>query len=195
MAKEEMLDVLNRIGYKTGKTVSRAEAHEKGLYHKVACGTLIDPQGYIILNKRGKENDIFPGRWIPIIGGHVLAGEDSLEAIMRESYEELGVSLKKEDIYQTGVSEMIDSSSISKGNNKEIIDFMIMNCETPLEEMKLDNKEISAVKRQEYHTVVDNIIRGRSPLIHLPKEFVYKSIRAIRKYTEALEGKSGNEAA
>ena len=141
-----MLDVLNRIGYKTGKIVSRAEAHEKGLYHRVACGTLIDPQGYIILNKRGNESDIFPGRWIPIIGGHVLAGEDSLEAIMRESYEELGVSLKKEDIYQTRVTEMIDSSSISKGNNKEIIDFMIMNCETPLEEMKLDFVKLSTKK-------------------------------------------------
>jgi len=195
MAKEELLDVLNRLGYKTGKTVSRSEAHEKGLYHKVVCGTIIDPQGYIILNKRGKESDIFPGRWIPIIGGHVLAGEDSLEAIMRETYEELGISLNKEDVYETGVREMIDSSSISKGKNKEIIDFMIMNCETPLEEMKLDHKEILAVKRQEYHTVVDNIIRGRSPLVHLPKEFVYKSIRAIRKYNESLEMSRGNDAA
>ena len=190
-----MLDVLNRLGHRTGKIVSRTDAHEKGLYHRVACGTMIDPQGYIILNKRGRASDIFPGRWIPIIGGHVLSGEDSLEAIMRESYEELGVSLKKEDIYQTGVTEMIDSSSVSKGNNKEIIDFMILNCKTPLEEMKIDNNEILAVKRQEYHTVVDNIIRGRSPLIHLPNEFVYKSIRAIRKYTEALGRETGNEAA
>ena len=190
-----MLDVLNRLGYRTGKTVSRVDAHEKGLYHKVVCGTLIDKQGYIILNKRGMESDIFPGRWIPFIGGHVLAGENSLEAIMRETYEELGVSLKSEDIYETGVKEMIDSTSISKGKNREIVDFLIINCENPLEEMKLDNKEILAVKRQEYHTVVDNIIRGRSPLVHLPKEFVYKSLRAVRKYAESLERTKGNEAA
>lgn len=51
-----------------------------------------------ILSKRSKTQEPFPDTWICCIGGKALAGESYLEAAIRESIEEVGISLELEEI-------------------------------------------------------------------------------------------------
>jgi isopentenyldiphosphate isomerase len=58
--------------------------------HPVIHVHIIDRFSRIYLQKRSMKKDIQPGKWDTAVGGHVSYGEHFLEALFRESYEELG---------------------------------------------------------------------------------------------------------
>ena len=58
--------------------------------HPVVHLHVIDRYSRIYLQKRPLTKKIQPGRWDTAVGGHVSYGEHLLEALYRESYEELG---------------------------------------------------------------------------------------------------------
>lgn len=60
--------------------------------HPVVHLHLIDRQERIYLQKRSMKKDIQPGKWDTAVGGHVMYGEGIMEALHRESYEELSLS-------------------------------------------------------------------------------------------------------
>lgn len=65
--------------------VSRKEAHQKGLLHRVVVIYVFDPNGNILVQER------MDGRLDHSSAGHVDPGETYLEAAKRELGEELGI--------------------------------------------------------------------------------------------------------
>lgn len=61
--------------------------------HPVVHLHVIDRFSRIYLQKRPLSKKIQPGRWDTAVGGHVSYGEHLLEALYRESYEELRFSM------------------------------------------------------------------------------------------------------
>lgn len=59
--------------------------------HPVVHLHIIDRLGRIYLQKRSLTKDLLPGYWDTAVGGHVCYGEGVLEALYRESSEELGL--------------------------------------------------------------------------------------------------------
>lgn len=59
--------------------------------HPVVHLHIIDRMGRIYLQKRALTKDLLPGYWDTAVGGHVSYGEGALEALYRESSEELGL--------------------------------------------------------------------------------------------------------
>lgn len=59
--------------------------------HPVVHVHIIDRFGNIYLQKRPMSKKIQPGKWDTAVGGHVSFGENLLEAVFRESSEELGL--------------------------------------------------------------------------------------------------------
>ena len=51
---------------------------------------ILDREGRLYLQKRSIKKDIQPGKWDTAVGGHVDYGESIMEALYRESSEELG---------------------------------------------------------------------------------------------------------
>ena len=51
---EELIDVLNEDGTKTGKVVTRKEVHEKGLWHRIVVIAVIDKEGHLLMQQRSK---------------------------------------------------------------------------------------------------------------------------------------------
>ena len=49
------------------------------------------PAGRLYLQKRSMSKDTNPGRWDTSVGGHVSAGEEVTDALLREAREELGI--------------------------------------------------------------------------------------------------------
>lgn len=63
----------------------------------VACETYIVHNGKVLMHKRSKSKEKFPGYWIGP-GGHVDEGEDVLSTAIREVKEETGVSITEKNV-------------------------------------------------------------------------------------------------
>ena len=57
--------------------------------HPVIHVHIIDRFSRIYLQKRSMKKDIQPGKWDTAVGGHVSYGENIVEAVYREAFEEL----------------------------------------------------------------------------------------------------------
>ncbi len=95
---EEMIDVLDENGIKTGEILTRKEVHKKGIWHRCIVVAIIDNNNQILMQQRSYKKDTNPGKWDVSVAGHISAGQTSLEAAIREVEEEVGIHLYKEDL-------------------------------------------------------------------------------------------------
>jgi len=85
----ELVDIVDD-NLKTLYSISKSEAHLKGLLHKTVISEVIDSQGKILLVKQaGHKQDA--GQFVSPVGGHVSAGESNDDALLRETKEEIGI--------------------------------------------------------------------------------------------------------
>lgn len=91
--KEEMLDVLDENGIKTGEILPRSEVHKRGLWHRIIVVAIVNEKNEILMQQRSHNKDKNPDMWDISVTGHLSAGQDSLTAATREISEEVSVSL------------------------------------------------------------------------------------------------------
>ncbi len=91
--KEELLDVLNENGIKTGEVLPRKEVHRQGLWHRIIVVAIVNEKNEILIQQRSHDKDKNPDMWDISVTGHLSAGQDSLTAATREISEEVSVSL------------------------------------------------------------------------------------------------------
>ena len=90
---EELIDVLNENGLKTGKVLSRNDVHKQGLWHRIIVVAIINEKNEILIQQRSANKDKNPNMWDISVTGHLSSGQDSLSAATREISEEVSVSL------------------------------------------------------------------------------------------------------
>lgn len=87
---QEVWDLYDEHRRKLGKTCRRdIDKLQKGEYHLVVTAIILNSRNEILLSKRAKHKK-FPLMW-ECTGGSVIAGETSLQGILREIREELGI--------------------------------------------------------------------------------------------------------
>jgi isopentenyldiphosphate isomerase len=87
----EFFPLVDEDGVVTGKA-TRSECHSGTFWlHPVVHLHVFNSQGELYLQKRSETKDIQPGKWDTSVGGHVDYGEETLNALTREVYEELGI--------------------------------------------------------------------------------------------------------
>ena len=92
----ELWDIYDINKKKTGKTAERnVYQFKKGEYHIVVTGIIMNSKNEILISKRAKHKKF--GLMWECSGGSILAGETSLEGIIRELKEELGVEFSKKE--------------------------------------------------------------------------------------------------
>ena len=99
MEKHELVDI---NGNKTGKILTHVEARDinnvpNGCYISVVGVVIINENDEILLQKRSRFKRANPSKW-GICGGKVDLGETPLEAGIRETLEEIGIFLNKEEL-------------------------------------------------------------------------------------------------
>lgn len=98
---EEHFDVCDSSGNPTGQALPRGEVHRRGLWHRSAHLWLTDGRRMLLQRRHpGKQTD--PGRWDIAVAGHLSAGQTPLEAVVREAYEELGLTLEPSTLTALG---------------------------------------------------------------------------------------------
>ena len=96
--KDEPVDILDERGDKTGKVLMKKVAHDKGLWHSIVHLWIYNSKGEILLQKRSPDKIVHPNVWDVSVGGHVVAGESLMDAVLKESNEELGLTIPRADI-------------------------------------------------------------------------------------------------
>ena len=94
MKREEMIDVLDENGIKTGEILPRSEVHKRGLWHRIIVVAIVNEKNEILIQQRSHDKDKNPDMWDISVTGHLSAGQDSLTAATREISEEVSVSLR-----------------------------------------------------------------------------------------------------
>lgn len=141
---EEFFDVLNEKGNFTGKTESREKCHKEGLWHKAVVVFIINSKNQVLLQRRSPNKRMWPNMWDVTAGGHVLAGEFGFEAILRETKEELGIELEKNDI--TFIGSTLSTNEKGDILNKHFNEYYIANKDLDETKLKLQLEEVSEVK-------------------------------------------------
>lgn len=101
----ELLDVVNEDGVPTGETVEREAAHTNGIRHRTSHVWILrkhDGKVQVLLQKRSRNKDSYPGCYDISSAGHIPSGEGFLESALRELKEELGVTAKREELFFCG---------------------------------------------------------------------------------------------
>lgn len=99
----EYCDLYDEHRRPLGRTANRKDPPLPGEYHVAVGVWIFDGDGRILLTRRAACKSFAPGLW-ENTGGHVIAGETSLEAIVRELYEETGIVALPEEFHYLGTS-------------------------------------------------------------------------------------------
>ena len=90
---EELIDVLDENGVKTGEILTRKEIHKRGLWHRAIAVAVINEQNQILVQQRSFKKEKNTGMWDISVAGHISSGQDALSAASREINEEISVNL------------------------------------------------------------------------------------------------------
>ncbi len=99
---DELIDILDPDGKKTGLTCMKSEAHKKGFYHASVHVWIFDQKGNVLVQRRAKTKDTHPDHWDVSVAGHIGSGESALDSAVRETKEEVGLSINKTELLEIG---------------------------------------------------------------------------------------------
>lgn len=88
MSDTEMVDIVDEQGVVLRQAL-KTEAHMHGWLHKTVIGCLRYGDDFALVRQAADRQDA--GQLVNPVGGHVRAGESDVEALLRESEEEIGV--------------------------------------------------------------------------------------------------------
>lgn len=138
----EIWDLLDEQGNKTERTIIKGQEIPKGYYHLGADVWIVNSENQILIQKRSPKKKHQPNVWA-MTGGSVITGETSVQTIKREVEEELGVTLKIENVklikqYKTGTTWL---------------DVYFVKQDIKIEDIVMEEEEVSEVKWASYKEI------------------------------------------
>src|SRR5687768_10120805 len=144
MAHYELLDIVDPSGNPTGEQRDKTEIHRLGLPHRDVHVWITDGTN-VLEQQRAWDKKIMPGAWDIAVGGHVGAGENYLDAAIRETEEELGLRLPAERFLPAGILavEMTMEPGPNQWTHKVVGDnFVVLERELQIGDLRLQESEV-----------------------------------------------------
>lgn len=160
----EKWDAYDKFRRKTGATITRGEPIPLGLRHLVVHMIYYNEKGQILVQRRSDTKELAPGVWA-FIGGSALAGEDSIDACIRETIEEMGFEPDMK------TAELI--MSYSRKDN--FTDVYLIKTDIETDELVLQTEEVAEAKwlnRAEFEQLISENGRFRD----------YSYLKTVYKY-------------
>lgn len=96
MNKKEKVDIYDENKNKTGKVkIRHKDILEPGEFIIGVQAIIINSKNQILISQRAKNKKVLPLKW-ECNGGALSSGENILDGLVREIYEELGIYLEKD---------------------------------------------------------------------------------------------------
>lgn len=148
--KDELIDVLDENGVKTGEVVSRKEIHKNGLWHRAIVVAIVNENNEILLQQRSSNKEKNANKWDISVAGHISTGQDSLSAAAREINEEIAINLG----YKVDIKDFRYMYSFRKEQKysedfieRQFYDFFILRkSDLKIENIKFQESEIQAIR-------------------------------------------------
>jgi len=153
----EFWDVYDKNRQKMGKTIERSEllelgAKNEGEWRLVVNACVFNSKSEMLVQRRQTHKSTFPGMWEFTCGGSAISPESSQEAIKRELFEEVGISMD--------FSDNSPDFTINQKHNNAFQDFYLVQIDNlDITKLKLQEEEVLAVKwatEQEIFEMIDN---------------------------------------
>lgn len=186
--EEELVEVYNPDGSKTGEILTREEAIESGKLIKAVQIWIINNIGEVLMQLRstGKVHD---AGMIDLCSGHVHVGESEKQAVYREIREELGEDVFCEEEFEkmqkVGVGMQNFTKFGRKGNYIVPWYLLRLDRQIPEEDFKLQKEEVAKVKWIPYEQVKQAIETGQKG-IRIPR--IEPVMRLLDKLDDRLYG-------
>lgn len=156
----ELIDILNEDGTKTGKSATKAEIYQKGYWHRSVHIWIINGQHEILMQRRNPLKKTFANLWAISSAGHVLSNEDSIESGIRELKEELDIDAKREDLeYLFTVKR---EQPYKDSYLRVIDDVYLLNLNLDIDHTKLQVEELTDIKYV-YYEYLKSILENNDP--------------------------------
>lgn len=142
---DECFDVLNENGEYINEVASREDCHKKGLWHKAVVVFIISKdKKRVLLQQRSNTKKLWPNLWDVTAGGHVLSKELGNKAVIRETKEEIGIDLERENLEFIGSTR----SENVKGDiiNRHFNEYYVAYEDIDLDKVKLQLEEVQNIK-------------------------------------------------
>ena len=141
----ELIDILDEEGNKTGKTATIEALHKNGKWHKVVGIIIYDQNKNILMQQRAIKEKSDPGKWDIAAAGYIGSHEKELEGIKRELKEEIGLSLKEDEIkHFMSYKKEVENDTVNKKHLEDIFIAQINSQNTTT--FKVQKEEVEQVK-------------------------------------------------
>lgn len=163
----ETLDIVDELGNPTGEIIDRVTAHEKGILHRTAHVWLFRKKEgtvQVLLQKRSRNKDSYPGCYDISSAGHIPAGVDFIPSALRELEEELGLKVDASELILCGKRRVHDDEMF---HGTRFIDNQVSNVymiwkDIKTSELTLQTEEVEEVLWMDFSkckkAVADNSI-------------------------------------
>ena len=142
---DELVDILDNNGNRTGKTCLKSKAHLKGLFHPTVHVWLYTKDGRVLIQQRGKHKDTHPSLWDVSVAGHVSSGENIKIAAVREVAEEVGLTISEVDLEPIGTFKAIHKVA-EDFIDAEFHHIFLCKLNVPLDSLTKQDSEVDALE-------------------------------------------------
>ncbi len=141
---DELIDICDENNNLLGIQKMKSEAHRVGLWHRAAHVWVYNSKGEVLLQLRAKNKELYPAVWDCAAAGHVSAGEEPLISGLRETMEEIGLSLKEKDLefYKVFKRAVI----FRHMDNKEFYYVYFFKYDGDITNLKLQEEEVETIR-------------------------------------------------
>ena len=177
---DEYIDIVDKYGNPTGESELKSVIHKKGYYHHTAHIWLYTKNGDVLLSQRSAKKSICPLMWDVSVAGHIDAGETPKQAAIRETKEEIGLTIFENDLQPIGIFPCFQSYENGIVDN-EFHNTFIAELKVPVSSLKIQEEEVEALKLVSFNDLeyfienagIDNHFVASNKAYY---EVVYKSI-------------------
>lgn len=162
---DELIDIVTENDELTGIQKTKKEAHKDGSWHRAVHIWIYNSAGEVMIQLRSKEIDLFPDTWDVSVGGHIGALEDPLDTAVRETGEELGITIKKENLEFFKIQKI--QAICNEITNKEFLYVYFYRYDGGANNTKLQKAEVAEIK----FLPVEEI---RNMFLKNPEKFTHK---------------------
>ena len=179
---DEYIDIVTKAGKPTGGSELKSVIHQKGYYHNTAHVWFYTNDGQILLSQRSAHKTICPLLWDVSVAGHVDAGETIEKAAIRETQEEIGLSISNENLNKIGVFECFQSYDNGIIDNEFHYTFICELC-VPISKLIPQPMEVDALKLVSFEAFEELLASSGSNNHFIPsnKAYYVSVLKAIKK--------------
>lgn len=199
----EYFDIRNWDGSLTGEKKERKLVHRDGDIHGTSHIWIFrknDRTGSadVLLQKRSKDKDAFPGCYDTSSAGHIPSGGDFLESALRELFEELGIAAGPEELHFLFLHrQTVDTRFYGERfYDRQVSAVYVYVRDIPAEEFHLQKEEVESVCWMDYRECRKHVEEREPDFCIHPEE--YKKVceyveREVLHMNEEKEKRAGKE--